>query len=209
MDENGNRDLPTGLAKLAARAGIVVSDFVVDNVTTTPRWQNKRNKTKPSTPSVTDGATEGALLGLWFVLTGTWPSQGGGRGLTLGKERFKAQIKKFCGSVTTAILGVTNVLVMGENPGKKKALEAHKKLLKIINIEQMICHISGDFILDDITTSDYPNVATAVLDTKKIQVQCHPQSSVHQEQTQDGTAGNSIPGQEDDAALAGAGHSNG
>jgi hypothetical protein len=37
MDENGNHSLPPDLAKLAARAGIVVSDFAVDGVTTTPQ----------------------------------------------------------------------------------------------------------------------------------------------------------------------------
>ncbi len=112
------------------------------------------------------------------------------------------QIKKFGGSVTTAILGVTNVLVMGENPGKKKVVKAHEKRLKIINIEQLNGLILGDFTLDSITTSDYPEVATAVLDAKKIQVQRHPQSSVHQEQAQDRTAGNSIPGQQDEQGLA-------
>ena len=66
-----------------------------------------------------------------------------------------------------------------------------------------------NFTLDDLTTDDYPEVAITVLDAKKIQVQCNPQSSGQQEQAQDGAAGNSIPGQEEDAVLAGAGHSNG
>ena len=47
------------------------------------------------------------------------------------------------------------------------------------------------------------------MDAEKIQVQHHTQSSVQQEQAQDGTAGNSFPGQEDDAVSEGAGHSNG
>jgi BRCT domain type II-containing protein len=121
---------------------------------------------------------EGALSGLRFVLTGAWPSQGGGRGLTLGKERVKVQIEKFGGSGTRSISGVTNVLVTGENPGKKKVVEAHDKQLKIINIEQMNGLILGDFTQDDLTISNYPKVVTTVLDAKKIQVQCHPQSSV-------------------------------
>jgi BRCT domain type II-containing protein len=121
---------------------------------------------------------EGALSGLRFVLTSLWPSQGGGRGLTLGKERVKVQIEKFGGSVTRSISGVTNVLVTGENPGKKKVVEAHDKQLKIINMKQMNGLILGDFTRDDLTISNYPKVVTTVLDAKKIQVQCHPQSSV-------------------------------
>jgi BRCT domain type II-containing protein len=154
-------------------------------------------------------AMEGALSGLWFVLTGMWPSQGGGCGLTLDKERVKVQIEKIGESVTTSISGVTNVLMTRENPGKKKVVEAHEKRLKIINIEQMNGLLLGDFTLDDLTISDYPKVVTTVLDAEKAQVQHHPQSSVQQEQAQDGTAGNFIPGQEDDAVSAGAGHSNG
>jgi hypothetical protein len=100
------------LTKLASRAGIVVSGLVVDSTATTPQRLDKQEKTKPTTPSasVADDAMEGALSGLWFVLTGVWPSQEGGLGLTLGKERVKEQIVKFGGSVTTAISGVTNAL---------------------------------------------------------------------------------------------------
>ncbi len=101
------------------------------------------------------------------------------------------------------------MLALGENPGRKKVLKAHEKRLKIISIKQENGLILGDLTLDNIPTSDNPEVATAVMDANKIQVQHHPQSSVHQEQAQDGTAWNSIPGQEDDAVLAGAGHSNG
>jgi hypothetical protein len=210
IDENDNHNLLAGLTKWASRAGIVVRNLVADITNITPCQQDKQEKARqPITPSVTGGAMEGALSGLWFVLTGAWPSQGGGRGLTLGKERVKAQNEKFGGSVTTSISGVTNVLVTGENPGKKKVVEAHEKRLKIIDIKQMNGLILGDFTLDDLTISNYPNIVTTDLDIKKIQVQRHPQSSVQQDQAQDSTAGNFIPGQEDDVVSTGAGHSNG
>jgi NAD-dependent DNA ligase len=183
IDENDNRDLPADLTKLASGAGIVVSNLVVNITDTTPWRQYKQEKAKqPTTPSVAGSAMEGALSGLWFVLTGVWPSQGGGRGLTLGKERVKAWIEKIGGSVTKSISGVTNLLVTGENPGKKKVIEAHEKRLKIINIKQMNGLILGDFTLDDLTISNYPKVVTMVLDAKMVQVQRHPQSSVQQEQ---------------------------
>ena len=101
------------------------------------------------------------------------------------------------------------MLVTGDNPGKKKVVKAHEKQLEIINIKQMNGLILGDFTLDDLTISNYPEVVTMVLDAKKVQVQRHPQSSVQQEQAQDGTTENFIPGQEDDTVSAGAGHSNG
>ena len=108
-----------------------------------------------------------------------------------------------------AISGVTNVLVTGEDPGKRKVVKAHERQVKIITIKQMNGFILGNFTLEDLTTDDYPEVAITVLDAEKIRVQHHPQSSVQHEQAQDGTARISILGQEDDAVSAGAGHSNG
>jgi hypothetical protein len=117
---------------------------------------------------------KGALSGLWFVLTGAWPSQGGGCGLTLSKERVKVQIEKFGGSITMSISGVTNVLVTGKNPGKKKVVEAHEKRLKIINIKQMNGLTLGDFTLDDLTISGYPEVVSMIWMLKRSRCSATP-----------------------------------
>jgi hypothetical protein len=65
IDENDNRNLRTDLTELASRAGIVVSDLMVDITDTTPRRQDKQEKAKqPTTPSVAASAMDGALYGL-------------------------------------------------------------------------------------------------------------------------------------------------
>ncbi len=69
--------------------------------------------------------------------------------------------------------------------------------------------ILGDLILEDLTSADYPESVYAVLDAEKIQVQCHPHSSVSQEQARDGTAAEPSQRQEDDAKMAGDGHTDG
>ena len=79
--------------------------------------------------------------------------------------------------------------------------------MKIITIDHLNDLILGDFTLEDLTPADYPSSVNVVLDAKKIQVQCHPQSSVQQEQAQEGTARDSPIGHED--VAAGVGHSNG
>ncbi len=134
---NGSHDLPTDLTNLALRAQIVVSDLAVGG--TTLRWQDKQEKAHPTTPSAADGAVHGILFGLQFVLTSIWPNQGGGCGLTLGKERVKQQIGKHRRTKTLLISNITNVLVTGDCPGKKKVIKAHKRSLKsLMSIRSMI-----------------------------------------------------------------------
>ncbi len=127
----------------------------------------------------------------------------------MGKKRVKLRIEKFGGIVTVSISGLTDVLVVGDSPGVKKILEAHNRSLKIITIDQLNNLILGDSTLKDLTSADYPNSVYAVLDAEKIQVQCHPQSSVQHEQAQEGTPGETSLGQVDNADKAGDGHSNG
>jgi BRCT domain type II-containing protein len=115
---------------------------------------------------------------------GVWPYQGSGQGLALGKERVNLRIEKFGGIARMFILGITDALVVGDCPGVKKILEAHKHSLKIINIDQLNELILGDLTLEDLTSADYPNSVYAVSDAEKIQVQRHPQSSVQHEQAQ-------------------------
>ncbi len=175
----------------------------------TPHRRDKRDRGNPATPTANKGAREGILTGLRFVLTGVWPFQGSGHGLTLGKERVKQRIEKFGGTVTLSISGLTDALVVGDCPGKKKIMEADKRSLKIITIDQLNDLILGDLIWEDLTPADYPSSVSAVLDAKRIQVQRHPQSSVQHEQANAGAAVDTSTGQKYDAVTAGAGHSNG
>jgi BRCT domain type II-containing protein len=47
----------------------------------------------------------------------------------------RAHIKQFGGKVTSAISGITDVLVIGEKPGPKKLIKALEKEVKVINID--------------------------------------------------------------------------
>ena len=188
IDENEGHDIPLHLADLTKRAQVDLSTL------DTPQGRKKKHKGNPATPTTTDGAREGTLYRLWFVLTRVWPDQGSRQGLTLGKKRVKMRNEKFGGTVTTPISGLTDALVVGDFPGEKKILEAYKQFLKIIIIDQLNDLILEDLILEDLTSADYPSLVSAVLDTKKTQVQRHPQLSVQHEQAQEGTAGESISG---------------
>jgi hypothetical protein len=91
IDENRNHAIPAHLVDLAARAQVKMSIFTPS--ATTPRRRDKQGKGNLSTPTTAEGAREGILIGRRFVLTGVWPYQGSGQGLTLGKERVKQRIE--------------------------------------------------------------------------------------------------------------------
>jgi hypothetical protein len=114
--------LPPQLAALAERTG-----FLPEKSACTPTQRGKKDKVSVNTPSATDGAIPGSLKGFCFVMTGSWPELGGGHGLTSGRLRLKSRIEKFGGSVTSNYSRLTNFLVVGDNPGSKTVIEAHKK----------------------------------------------------------------------------------
>ncbi len=53
----------------------------------------------------------------------------------IGKDKLKALIKKDGGSAT-GFSGLTNVLVVKDNPGQKKVLEAHEPKLTIADYDR-------------------------------------------------------------------------
>ena len=69
VDANGGNNIQGHLVDLATRAHVKMSTL------TTPRQRDKRDKGHLSTPTVAEGAREGILTGLRFVLTGVWPYQ--------------------------------------------------------------------------------------------------------------------------------------
>jgi BRCT domain type II-containing protein len=75
------------------------------------------------------------LTGQRFVLSGTWPGLGGGQGLALGKDNVKAIIERQGGTVTSGFLRLTNALVIGDNPGQKKVIDAHERGLLIVKLK--------------------------------------------------------------------------
>ncbi len=77
--------------------------------TTTTIVPSKGGKTRFEIPRPgVNGAIPNVLAGKKFVLTGIFPEIGGGSGLNLGKDRAKAMIESFGGSVTSAVSGKTS-----------------------------------------------------------------------------------------------------
>ena len=82
-----------------------------------------------------NGAQAGALNNKTFVLTGIFPEVGGGVGLNLGKDRVKAMIESFGGRVTAGISGVTNVLLVGAEPGAVAVKKARERNIQMPDIQ--------------------------------------------------------------------------
>ena len=57
-------------------------------------------------------------------MTGVFPEIGGGTGLNLGKDRLKKMLENFGAKVTGSVSGRTNILIVGEQPGRSKVDKA-------------------------------------------------------------------------------------
>jgi NAD-dependent DNA ligase len=200
--DHKDEQLPPQLAILAERTG-----FLPEKAACTPTQRGKKDKVSINTPSATDRDIPGSLKGFHFVMTGSWPELGGGHGLTSGRLSLKSRIEKFGGSVTSNYSWLTNFLVVGDNPGSKMVIEAHKKKLKIININQLTRIMVGELMINDLRAEDYPEAARTVLEAKNIQVQRHPNPSSSDTQAAGGSDEDKFLKPSDDAA--GDGHSNG
>jgi hypothetical protein len=147
--------------------------------------------------------------GQQFVLSGTWPRLGGGQGLTLSKDNIKAIIKRLGGNVTSGFLCLTNALVIGDNPGQKKDLNADECGLPIIELNLLTSIIiNKDKTILNLHSALYLEAVTAILTQHNIQVMHPPPASDPTEQRR--VAGNSmdkdVPGKDN---RTGVGHSNG
>jgi hypothetical protein len=109
IDGNDCHNILAHLAYLARRAHVDINKF------TTPQQRGQRDKNL-STPTAAEGAREGILTDLQFVLTGVWPYQGSGHSLTLGKERVKSRIEKFGGTVTMSFLHLCSTQPITHRP---------------------------------------------------------------------------------------------
>jgi len=93
-----------------------------------------------------DGTVAKAFAHKTVVLTGVFPTVGGGMGLNLGKDRMKAVIERFGGKVTSAISGNTDILVVGSQPGATKVEAARKRRIQLLSFENTMDVIHGRYI---------------------------------------------------------------
>jgi hypothetical protein len=90
----------------------------------------------------------------------------------------KAIIEWHGGSVTLGFLRLTNALVIGDNPGQKKTLEAHEQGLSIVDLDQITSIITNDGkTAQDLLLAPYPEVAMAILTQHNIQMKRPPPTS--------------------------------
>ena len=107
-----------------------------DGATSTSALALKKEKFVPPVPGVGKGVV-GALDGLRFVLTGTFPEIGGGSGLGLGKKKTEAFIESFGGKVTGSISGKTDYLLAGKDPGMSKVRKANENGITRLNLDDL------------------------------------------------------------------------
>jgi hypothetical protein len=78
-------------------------------------------------------------------------------------------------------LRLTNALVIGDNPGQKKILEAHKQGLSIVNLDKITFIITNDRkTAQDLLLAPYPEASMENLTQHNIQMKCPPQPQTHQ-----------------------------
>ena len=65
-------------------------------------------------------------------------SSGGGDGLTLGKDKLKKLITDFGGAVTGSISGKTNFVVVGDEPGARKLVQAQERGVPTIDLDALM-----------------------------------------------------------------------
>jgi hypothetical protein len=84
-----------------------------------------------------NGVASDALKGKRVVLTGVFPEVGGGRGLTLGKEKVKKMVESFGGRVTGSVSGKTDMLIVGKDPGFSKVSQARGRSVTLLSLKDL------------------------------------------------------------------------
>jgi hypothetical protein len=105
-----------------------------------------------------DGALEDHLAEKTFVLTGIFPEVGGGRGLSLGKDKVKKMIESFGGRVTSAVSGKTDYLVVGKEPGASKVGKAQSLGVPMIDLRTLQELLYGRKTFDDVDVQEPPRI---------------------------------------------------
>jgi hypothetical protein len=208
IEKQGSEELPLNLVALAERVGIEVTP--TDSTSPTHMYQqDKCNKSSPAEEELKETPQEMVLTGQRFILSGTWPRLGGSQGLALGKDNVKAVIERQGGTVTSGFLPLTNALVIGDNPGQKKVINAHERGLPIVKLKQRTSIITNNNkMILDLHSVLYLDTVFTILTQNNIQVKRPPPISDPTEQrrvTGDSTDGY-VLGKDDGKGVS---HSNG
>jgi NAD-dependent DNA ligase len=84
------------------------------------------------------------LSGKTIVMTGVFPEIGGGAGLSLGKDRLKKMLENFGAKVTGSVSGKTNILIVGEQPGRSKVDKARSsEKCQLIGVADLKLAVEG------------------------------------------------------------------
>ena len=84
-----------------------------------------------------NGALPNSLSGQIVVMTGIFPELGGGAGLTLGKDRAKTLLASFGAKVTASVSGKTHILLVGQQPGSSKVVDAQERGVRMIGLHDL------------------------------------------------------------------------
>jgi hypothetical protein len=89
-----------------------------------------------------DGPAD-ALAGKTMVVTGIFPEIGGGSGLDLGKQKLKSILESFGARVTSSVSGMTDILMVGREPGMSKVGQARSKRTAMWDVVELLKRLKG------------------------------------------------------------------
>eukprot|EP01135_Chromosphaera_perkinsii_P010512 Nk52_evm22s2152 gene=Nk52_evmTU22s2152 len=90
------------------------------------------------------------LEGKRVVLSGIFPEVGGGTGLNLGKDRLKSILQSHGATITSAVSGKTDYLLIGDEPGASKVSKAESQpRCQIVCLNDFKLAVQGQRPLDE------------------------------------------------------------
>lgn len=84
--------------------------------------------------------------------------QGGGAGLSLGKDRTKSMIESFGGRVTSAVSGKTNFVLVGKDPGRSKVSQADSRGIPLVDLLGLQRLLLGQITLENAAREPPPRI---------------------------------------------------
>ena len=89
-------------------------------------------------------AAASVMQGKTVVLTGVFPSVGGGGGLNMGKDRMKAILESMGAKVRSSVSGKTDMVILGEEPGLRKVSDARERPnCRLVGIQDLQLVLEG------------------------------------------------------------------
>ncbi len=98
----------------------------------------------------------------YLALSGTFPHLEEGEGLELGKPSLKEIIANHGGIVDNKVQGRTNILVIGNRPGKVKVRDGTKQAVQIVHIYTLEQYLGGTMTFKELIETPPPKITESL-----------------------------------------------